>query len=166
MFDIKLKVNDIELMSIEKDDISETYNWFNAESNYLDRDNFDKVSESQFYDRFIEYYLSECEFFTRLMMNNELIGILKGRIEFKNPNEVWIGYLLISERYRNKKVGTTVLNSVINYFNTDLGIFNFYIKLKKNDMDSLNFWKKNGFIVSQLSNENNLVKDIILKRTK
>jgi RimJ/RimL family protein N-acetyltransferase len=166
MFDIKLKINDIQVMSIEKDDISDTYSWFKEEYNYLDENNPYELSESQFYDRFIEYYLSECEFFTKVIMGDELIGIFKGRIEFRNPNKVWIGYLLIGERYRNKGIGTKVLNSMINYFNIEFGIFNFYTKLKENDIKSIDFWKKNSFIVSQLSNKNRLIEDIVLKRTK
>jgi RimJ/RimL family protein N-acetyltransferase len=166
MFDIKFQIGDIEVESVEEEDINEIYNWFKAESSYLDENKHEEISENQFCDRFVEYYLSECEFFIKVMICDELIGMIKGRIEFINPNNVWFGYILISEECRNKGIGTTILNSIINYFNTDFGIFNFSTRLRETNMKSLNFWKKSGFIVTQLTNEERKIQGCILKRSK
>jgi len=166
MFNINFKTTEFEIKNIEKEDINEIYNWFKIETTYLDVNKYEELGENDFKDRFMEYYLSECEFFIKVTIKDELIGIIKGRIEFVNPNNVWFGYILISEKYRNKGVGVKLLNSIINYFDTGFGIINFSAKLKETDMKSLDFWKKSGFIVSTLLNKERRIQGAILKRTK
>lgn len=164
MFDIKLKINNIEVINIEKDDICEIYNWYKKESISLYESNKDEVNENEFHDRFIEYYLSECEFFAKITLCGELIGMLKGSIEFKNPNNVWFRYLLISSKYRNKEIGSSVIKSAIKYFNSNYGIYNFYIKLREDEKRSLSFWRKNGFEISKPAQLQRNIKYVILRK--
>lgn len=153
MFDIRLKFKDIEILSIEKEDLESIYKWYVKEENSLYKLQGEPMNENQFYERFLEYYLSECEFFLKIVMNKELVGIIKGRIEFKNPNEVWIGYLMLDHSFRGKGVGSKVLKKIIKYFCIECGICNFYVKVKKKEFSFISFLKKNKFQVLRFSQE-------------
>lgn len=137
MFYIDLEFEDIRICSVEKEDLSGIYAWITHEE--------DSLEESQFYERFLEYYLSECEFFLKINKNNNLIGVIKGKVEFKNPNEVWIRYFSLDSKERNRGLGSKILRNIIKYFFMDCSIWNFYAEIKEVNSESLIFWKKNGF---------------------
>lgn len=153
MFDIRLKFEDIEILSIEKEDLERIYKWYAKEENSLHKFQGESISENQFYERFLEYYLSECEFFLKIVREQELVGIMKGRIEFKNPNEVWIGYLMLDNSFRGKELGSKVLQQIIKYFCIECGIYNFYVKVKEKNFSFISFLRKNKFQVLRFSQE-------------
>ncbi|ABK60514.1 GNAT family N-acetyltransferase [Clostridium novyi] len=164
MFDIKLDYNNIKITSVEREDIKDIYNWIRMQNSfYVENKNMDNIDYSEFYDRFLEYYFSECEFFLKVKKDDKLIGVLKGKTEFKNPNEVWIRYLLLDKDMRNNKVGSKILELISKYFFCDCGISNFYTRVQKEDYKYINFFEKNKFYVSKtLKNKNEEV--TILKK--
>ncbi|MFU0825176.1 GNAT family N-acetyltransferase [Clostridium sp.] len=137
MFHINLEFDDIKISSIEKEDLLGVYGWLQYEDNFIEYDDF--------YERFLEYYLNECEFFLKVYKDKDLIGIIKGKVEFKNPNEVWLVYFLIGSKARSKGLGSQILNYIINYFSKDCGIVRFYAKIQKTNFKTLGFWKENQF---------------------
>ncbi|QGU94904.1 GNAT family N-acetyltransferase [Clostridium bovifaecis] len=143
MFYINLEIQDIKISSIEKEDLEKVYQWLSCEDSFIEY--------RQFYERFLEYYLSECEFFLKINKNSNLIGIIKGKVEFKNPNEVWLSYFILESRMRNQGIGSEILNGIINYFFKDCGIVKFYVKVKENNFKSLVFLRKNNFSPIKLS---------------
>lgn len=153
MFDIRLKFEDIEILSIEKEDLGRIHEWYVKEENSSHKFQGESINENQFYERFLEYYLSECEFFLKIIRNKELVGIMKGRIEFKNPNEVWIGYFMLDNCFRGKDLGSKVLKEIIKYFCIECGICNFYVKVKEKNFSFISFLRKNKFEVLRFSQE-------------
>ncbi|MCY6354950.1 GNAT family N-acetyltransferase [Clostridium sp. ZS2-4] len=153
MFDIRLKFENIEILSIEKEDLESIYKWYVKEENFLYKRQQETMNKNQFYERFLEYYLSECEFFLKIIRNKQLIGIIKGRIEFKNPNEVWLGYMILDHSLRGKGLGGKVLKEIIKYFCVECGICNFYAKVKEKDFSFISFLRKIKFRVLKFSQE-------------
>lgn len=142
MFDIKLSFGDIEISSLEKEDLEYVYNWL--EKQYIFSEN-KVLHKNDFKQRFLEYYINECEFFVKINKADKLIGMLKGNIEFKNPNEVWLSYFLLDYRFAKNGIGSYILNNVMTYFSKECNIGNFYINLKEENLYSVKFWKKNHF---------------------
>ncbi|MCY6370756.1 GNAT family N-acetyltransferase [Clostridium ganghwense] len=155
MFDIKLKFEDLEILSIEKEDLGRIYKWFTKEEKYLLKVQSASLDEKQFYERFLEYYLSECEFFLKINRGSEFIGIIKGTIDFKNPNEVWIGYIMVEHSLRGRGVGAKVLKEIIRYFCIECGICNFFVKVNEKNLRFISFLRKNKFKVSRVCKETN-----------
>lgn len=143
MFDLFIGFDNIEISSIERNDIEEVYEWIKFKNNN-NRINLDLTIED-LYERFIEYYVSECEFFSKVMIDSKISGIVKGRIEFRNPNEVWLACLFLDSNIRNKGIGSDVVKEVINHFHNEYGIKNFYASIMNENDASLTFWKDNGF---------------------
>lgn len=156
MFDIKLDYNNIKITSVEREDIKDVYKWVKLQNNfYVNNKNMDNIDYNEFYNRFLEYYFSECEFFLKVKKDNKLIGVLKGNTKFKNPNEVWIRYLLLDKDIRNNKVGSKILELVLKYFFYDCAISNFYARVQKEDYRYINFFQKNKFYISDTIKNNN-----------
>lgn len=165
MFDIKLKLDEFEINSLEKQDIQEVHKWIINEIKLLNYNPVYELDELEFYERFLEYYLNECEFFLKIKKSQKLVGILKGRIEFKNPNEVWINYFIIDNKIRNLGVGSKIIKSIVEYLNKDFAILDFFVNLQEENFKTIKFWEKNKFkpidFSSGLGNEGK----VILKKT-
>lgn len=161
MFDIKIEFDKIQIQSVEKDDLKVIYDWIKVNDDYSQDRYSMEINYEEFYQRFLEYYFSECEFFLKVNKREKLVGIFKGRTEFKNPNEVWLSYLSVDKEFRKSGLGSKVLQRILKYFYNDCGIFNFYAKT--NDDKSVNFWIKNDFyVVNDFENTN--LQNIILKK--
>lgn len=148
MFDLHLETGNISISSIEKEDIIPIEQWINTQY-YCDNEK--PLVQKDFYERFLEYYVSENEFFLKIIIEDKMIGVLKGRMEFKTNNEVWLWYYLLDNEYRRMGIGSTIINSIIKYFQLQLGIFSFFAVVSKKDTCILNFWKKNFFELQRVS---------------
>lgn len=73
--------------------------------------------------------------------DNEVVGIIKGHSYYK---EVHIGDIIILEKYRNKHIGTKLIETVENYYK-DKGFEN--INLTTYNFQAPEFYKKCGFNV-------------------
>ncbi|MCY6957785.1 GNAT family N-acetyltransferase [Clostridium brassicae] len=159
MFHIEFKFQDIEILSIEKQDLGNIYEWYVNEELSKSQYGNDNICKKDFYERFLEYYFSECEFFLKVNRRGNLIGILKGRIEFKNPNKVWITYIIIDHSLRGDGLGTEILNRVISYFVSEYGICKFYVKVREKEEKCVEFLKKNRFRIIRFTIEKNMSMD-------
>lgn len=82
--------------------------------------------------------------------NNELVGIITGHSYYK---EVHINGLIIFEQYRNKHIGSKLLETVENYYKNK-GFEN--INLSTYNFQAPEFYKKYGFKVEFIrENKNN-----------
>jgi len=142
MFDIDMQFNDVNICSIENEDVVFIQDWFNSKHGVCDKNAIDL---QEFHKRFLEYYVSECEFFLKINKNNKFIGVIKGRIEFKNPNEVWFSCYLLDSGERGKGLGTDIINYVVKCFNESYGINSFYVAVELENPTMLRFWKNNRF---------------------
>ncbi|MBU3189771.1 GNAT family N-acetyltransferase [Clostridium bowmanii] len=150
MFNIDIVFDDVSILSVEKEDIFHIESWINrqqvfnveAGKNYAIKD---------FYERYLEYYVSEGEYFLKILCDSELIGIIKGRIEFKNPNEVWIMCYLIEFRLYDDDISTKIINEFVKHLYKNYGICNFYTFVSAKNHDMLKLWKNNNFEISRVT---------------
>ena len=144
MFTIDIKYKDIIITSINAVDIEMVKKWLIREqiknSNEIDTLNID-----DFNIRYMEYLVSENEIFIKINKGSVLIGILKGRLEFKKENEVWISFFLIDSRYRSLGIGSEILNKLKEYFDIKFGINTFYSLISSGDDMVEKFWRGCGY---------------------
>ncbi|MCJ7687753.1 MAG: GNAT family N-acetyltransferase, partial [Clostridiaceae bacterium] len=125
---------------------------------------------NEFYERYLEYYVSEGEYFVKVLFGTELVGIIKGRIEFKNPNEVWIMCYLIEFELYSTGVATSIINKFLIHLYENYGMRNFYTFVSGNNREMLELWKNSDFEISRVTSNflevDGKDKDIlILKKT-
>ena len=150
MFNIDIKFDDVRIMSVEKEDVFEIENWINNQQafNIDARKNY---GIKEFYERYLECYMSEGEYFLKVLRGRELIGIIKGRIEFKNPNEVWIMCYLIEFKLYDDDISSTIINEFLKHLYKNYGIRNFYTFVSANNHAMLRLWKNNDFEISRVT---------------
>ena len=150
MFDINFCVDDINVCSMESPDVVSAMEWLEAEKHKGNLyDEYLNVRELK--ERFLESYLSEGEFFLKIIKEKQFVGILKGRIEFKNNNEVWIGYYIIDRQLKIDGLDSVILRNLTNYFDKEFGIDSFSTMVSENDLKAKAFWSRNGFSIVRVS---------------
>lgn len=164
MLDIKMEFNDIKVSNINKEDLVEVQKWMECQKKFLQ----EETDATGLKERFLESYISECEFFLKINKHSKLIGILKGRLEFKNPNEVWIWFFYINDNYRNTQLSNITAKEIMKYFFNQYGIDIFFVRIIKEDKEILNFWKSLEFrsvrMVKNFYKINGEYKDMIIMK--
>lgn len=166
MFDITINFDDITITSIEKKDIIAIQEWINSQNtNYSNR----TLKIKEINERFLEYYVSEGEFFLKIKKSRNLIGILKGRIEFKNSIEVWIWCFVIDSELRSQNIGSRILGEMEKYFNKIYGISTLFTIISNDNSRELKFWERNKFKLQRVSKDffnvdDNYIDMLILKK--
>ncbi|GCD09160.1 GNAT family N-acetyltransferase [Clostridium tagluense] len=165
MFNIDIMFDDVSIMSVEKEDITKIEDWINSKQGF----NIDASQDYgivDFYERYLEYYVSEGEYFLKVLRDSELIGIIKGRIEFKNPNEVWIMCYLIELGLCDVDVATKIIDEFIKHLYKNYGIRNFYTFVSADNKGMMKIWKNNNFEISRVTSNfleiNSKDKDILI----
>ncbi|NMM64527.1 GNAT family N-acetyltransferase [Clostridium sp. P21] len=137
MLDIEVKFHDIEISNINKEDLEQVQKWMELQKSFLR----EETDADDLKERFLESYISECEFFLKINKNSKLIGILKGRLEFKNPSEAWIWFFYLDDNYRNTELTNATARNIMKYFYSEYGVNIFLTRIIKDDIESINFWK-------------------------
>lgn len=141
MLEVELRFNDINILNIEKSDLPQIQNWMKLQKQFV----HDETDLQELKERFLESYISECEFFLKINRKQELLGIIKGRLEFKNPNEAWIWFFYIDDKYRTANLNNQIMEELLNYFLCEYDVDIFCTRIIKSDRESLEFWKNIGF---------------------
>lgn len=160
-----LDAEDIKISNIEKDDIKHIDKEFRDEKFFTENTNIYSIED--LYERFLEYYLTEGEFFLKIKKDtDEFLGFLKGRVEFKEYNVAWINCFVIKEKYKQRNLERKILNVILKFLQITYDVKTVYIGVTKDEKDSLSFLKENGFYILRVSKEfyeiNNKKKDMIV----
>lgn len=164
MLDVEIKLRDVEISNVYQQDLIGIKKWMKMKKTFAEEEtNLDKLTE-----RFLESYISECEFFLKIKKSEELIGILKGRLEFKSQNELWIWFFYLDKIYKNSDLGNVIIKKLMSYFSKEYDAAVFFTRIIKNEIQNLDFWKQMGFSVvrrvKNFYNINNKYVDMIIMR--
>ena len=150
MFNIDIKFDDISILSVEKEDVVAIESWINKQQ-ILNIDAGKNNGIKDFYERYLEYFLSEGEYFLKVLCGSKLVGVIKGRIEFKNPNEVWIMCYSLESNLYGDDMSSTIINKFLEHLYENYGIRDFYTFVSTRNVDMLKLWKNNNFEVSRVT---------------
>ncbi|WP_373898951.1 GNAT family N-acetyltransferase [Haloimpatiens sp. FM7315] len=148
MFDLRLEFNEVILSSVLKDDLAEVYKWIIKYDNCSEKSC--QLNFNEFCNRFLEYYLGEGEVFLKISKGKDIIGILKGRLEFKKNNQLWIRYFRTQSKDIVKGVWDEVIREILNRLANEMGINEFYAIVSSEEKEYLEFWRRNGFKLKRL----------------
>ncbi|WP_027624981.1 GNAT family N-acetyltransferase [Clostridium lundense] len=151
MLNIKVAFDDITISNIQKEDILTLHNWINLQSFYMKNKRDNSMELKELYERFLECYISENEFFLKIYREDKLIGVLKGRLEFKNDAEAWIWCFFLGKDVRNKGIGSKALQEFMTYVKNEYGVKYFYSTIMGKRYNGMSFWKNNGYEVLRIS---------------
>lgn len=149
MFDIDIKFNDICIKSIQEEDVHKLKKWFISQ--HMDLKYY--IDFNDLYERFLEYYMSECEFFLEINKHENLSGILKGRIEFKSKNMVWISCFCVNEDFIDKDEQKFILENMLDYFCKSFGVSCFLTGVAQSEKNTIRIFREVNFKVIRINKE-------------
>ncbi|MHC1683526.1 MAG: GNAT family N-acetyltransferase [Clostridiaceae bacterium] len=147
MLDLLFKVNEFEISSIYEEDVSYLKRWI-TKINKINH-NVENIETDEIYERYLEYIVSEGEIFLKVSSNNEIVGVLKGRIEFGELNKVWLSTVIMDLKEEDVKID--IINGFLISLGKEFGVNAFLISITSNDKENLKFWKRLGFTLSRIS---------------
>lgn len=143
---------DFSFNNIGINEIDEIEAWFKTEC----KREFicsDIIELSTLRDRVLESIISESEFFLKILIDGNINGIIKGRVEFGEKNEVYIVFLFLKDQYRDQGYGKKVLNALINTFINKFQVYEFFALVEEKEDRALRFFNRNRFQLFRVSKD-------------
>jgi len=153
MFKVSINYKDINISSVMMEDIKCIQKWFNEKNQLVYYGNDDYLEISELNEIFVEYYVSESEIFLKISKENKLIGLFKGRLEFKDKNIIWISCFVLEHLYLDNNEENVILDEILKFFLHNYGISEFLIGISVKEKETLNLLKSNGFKLVRISND-------------
>lgn len=151
MLYVSMHFEDIDILNIEREDLIYAHKWLDLQKPHIKFTEQGWLTLKDLNERYLESYVSENEFFLKILNKKNFSGILKGRVEYKNPNEMWFWFFILDSGLHEKGIGSKIVKQSIDYFVNEYSIDNFYTVVIVEDAAYLKFWRKNGFKVLRLS---------------
>lgn len=155
MFDLSIIDNDISILNVEKEDLNYISSWMNSKSIFR---NPEILNVNFVRERYIEACVSESEIFLKILKDDKFIGMVKGRIEFKEKNEVWFMYFDIENEVMSQTANRS-LESLMKCFSNLYGINRFMVVIPEKHKRLLRFYKENNFKIYRLIRDFNYYGD-------
>lgn len=76
--------------------------------------------------------------------NKQAIAFLSILEEYPDADTLYVGLLLIDEKFKRKSIGTLLMKALFAVA-TDMNFKNLRLSVQENNASGLNFWKKIGF---------------------
>lgn len=165
MLSFSLTNQDISISSIVKEDIVIVQKWIEKQNHYLDESLYvSSLDLNEFIKRFIEYYVCEDEIFLKILKDDNIIGVIKGRLEKKKHKELFIWFFIIDSEFRNKGIGKRVLSILEDYFSEFVGVNVLSAGVCSSNLKAIKFWEENNFKQVRVTKNffENINKDLIV----
>lgn len=143
---------DITIRNIEKEDLTDVLVCVNqSDESVVAMGRASLFTIEEIHQRYIETLINSMEFFCCIEYKGKAIGILKGRLESKNPNELCLTSLILLEEYRGLGLGSKILNSVEEYFSNNFCVDKFYALIMENNIRARQFWINNNYKIARVT---------------
>lgn len=137
MKNIEFNYDDIEIKSIELEDVIKVGEWLN--------DNSCNIPTTDMYSRFLEYYASENEVFLQAIVHDKIVAVFKGRIQGQENKELFIWFYVIGLNHRGKGVGKWLIELIYKYFEKNYFVTELYSGVDEKNIMAYDFWSHIGF---------------------
>jgi GNAT superfamily N-acetyltransferase len=143
---------DIIIRNIEKEDLIDALRCVNqSDESVVAMGRASLFTIEEIHQRYIETLINSMEFFCCIEYKGIAIGILKGRLESKNPNELCLTSLILLEEYRGLGLGSKILKSVEEYFSNNFCVDKFYSLIMENNKRARQFWVNNKYKIARIT---------------
>lgn len=150
MLTINKQVDNLIMKDITKEDLRKVMDLYNQnELNIYATGIGRRMSLKDVREKYLEVLVNSHEFFTGIFLDQEsslqLIGVIKGRIDYENSEEAWISSMLIDNRYQRQGIGTKTARALIDMLNRSYDVKRFYIGIIAGNEIGMSFWQKLDF---------------------
>lgn len=138
MVNINFNYENYTFESVKESDFKELIEWMRKNN---ETDDITYSLDSQvFYQRFIEYYVTDNECFIIIKKENNIVGVFKGRLDLEDKEELFVWYFTIDRKFRGKGLGSEIIERIIEYFESRYSISVTKVGIVEDNRGALNFW--------------------------
>lgn len=170
-----MQERDLCFKDITKDDLDEVLKLYNQNEINMYATGIDRaMSLKDITQKYLEVLVNSHEFFVGIFVNDHestisnMIGVIKGRIDYDNNKEAWISSLLIDYSFQRKGIGSNAVNYLIERLRRIYGIKSVLIGTLSGNIIGKRFWNKLGFsyirTIDQYIKLNSKKEDFIIMR--
>lgn len=150
MLTINLQLDNLIIKDIAKENLTDVLNLYNQNKQNIYATGIDRrMSSTDINEKYLEVLVNSHEFFTGIFRKSDaglqMVGVVKGRIDYENSDEVWISSVLIDNCCQRLGIGTNVVTALIDIFNKCYDVNKFYIGIIAGNEVGKHFWQKLGF---------------------
>lgn len=157
MIPVNISFEDYEITNIKYEDLNDVLNCINQNhENIKALGRSTPLSMENIRQRYMETLINSMEFFCGIYFKKQVVGILKGRIEVKSLNELWLLSLLLTEEHRQKGLGSKILKYTEEYFESSYCVEKFCVVIMEGNNEGQRFWKRNNYMLNRITRGNNI----------
>ncbi|WP_331915393.1 GNAT family N-acetyltransferase [Pseudobacteroides sp.] len=138
----------VYLKDISYDDIEKILKWYSRVDHFKYATGKDiPVEINELTSIYKESVESDSEFFTGIYKkdSNQMIGILKGRLESTHKNKVWIRTIVIDPHHQRKGYGRESVRLSLSYLKAKGNASEAYLAVAEENVKGRQFWEALGF---------------------
>ncbi len=148
MYTLNIQNDVVYFKDIRVDHLPKILNWYNEVDDFKYATGIDSPFTLQMLNqKYAEVAISKNEFFVGIYAkeNTKMIGLLKGRLKFRNKDAVWISSLVVDPMFQNHSFGTESINLLLEYLKINNKIKYAYLSVVEENTRGKNFWIKLDF---------------------
>lgn len=150
MLTLKNKIDNLIFKDITKEDLLDVLDLYNQNDQSMYATGIGRrMSLEDINEKYLEVLVNSHEFFTGIFLDKDndlqMIGVIKGRIDYENSEEAWISSILVDNRYQRLGIGTKAVETLIDMLNKSYDVKIFYIGIIAGNNIGRYFWQKLEF---------------------
>ncbi len=173
MLKINIESDNLVFRDIRKENLEKVLELYNQNELNIYATGIDlPMSLNDINEKYLEVLVNSHEFFTGVFLRDsaiyDLIGVIKGRIDYENNEEAWISSILIDSSYQKKGIGKRSIGSIMQLLNKSYDVRRIYIGIIAGNKVGKKFWQNLGFdylrTIEQYIRLNNNTEDFIIMK--
>jgi len=148
MFSLNIENDCLYFKDIKPEDLPRILKWYNNADEYGFATGMGRnISLEMLSRKYAEAAICSDEFFVGIYIkkNDIMIGILKGRLGYKNRDAIWISSIVIDSSFQNMGYGSMSIDLLLSYMKTHNKIKNAYLVVVEDNLAGKRFWQKQKF---------------------
>ena len=148
MLDVAFNYNQYKFRGVKECDINILSRWMKKNNN---EDHVSLTDEQILYRRFLEYYITEDEFFIKVIKNEKIYGVIKGNITRENDMELFLWMFIMDKSSRDRGEGKKIIETFFKYVSEKYSLVRIKVGVSSENKKALEFWKSLGFEIYRVS---------------
>ncbi len=173
MFSINIQGDNVYLSDISYTHLDRIVSWYNKIDLFKYATGKDvPVNMEDLVSIYEESLKSDWEFFVGIYKKetDQMIGVLKGKLETVNKRRVFIRLIVIDKDYQGKGFGRETINLILSYFKKYLHVYEAYLAVVEENKKARMFWEMLGFTIYKRMNNHVTISqeqcDVIIMQRK
>ncbi len=148
MYSLNIQNETVYFRDIKIEHLPHILHWYNKVDDFKFATGIDEPMTLDCLKRkYAEVSISSNEFFVGIYARAEgkMVGILKGRLSYRERDSAWISSIAIDLVYQNKGFGSSSIQLLLDHLKFKCQIRDIYLAVIEENIRGVSFWNKHNF---------------------